>query len=111
MTRDSALDKVEIIWRNCHSKVVAAAEEGLGYRVSKKPALRGGIVYWRTFFIYKRNAARKLRNKSVGEERKAAHKVLQDFQRKMKQRIGEFRALELKKRNDLLAKAKASNPR
>ena len=59
--------------------------------------------------LQKRNAARKLRNRSVGEERKAAHKVLQDLQREVKQRIGELRALELKKRNDLLAKAKTSN--
>ena len=42
---------------------------------------------------------------------KAAHKVLQALQRKVKQRIRELRDLELKKRNDLLAKAKASNPR
>src|SRR3954452_6109183 len=106
MVRDSGLDKVEIIWRDWHSKVIAAAEEGLGYRVSKKPRPKG----WdRLLANILHNAARKLHNRSVGEERKAAHKVLQDLQRKVKQRIGELRALELKKRNDLLAKAKTSN--
>jgi hypothetical protein len=108
--QDSGLDKVEIIWRDWHSKVVAAAEEGLGYRVSKKPRPKGWDRVLANI-LQERNAARKLRNRSVGEERKAAHKVLQALQRKVKQRIRELRDLELRKRNDLLAKAKASNPR
>jgi len=30
-------DRVEMIWRNWQSRVIAAAEEGLGYRTSMKP--------------------------------------------------------------------------
>ena len=83
--------------------------EGLGYRVSKKPRPTG----WDRLLaniLQKRNAARKLRNKKCWRGAEAAHKVLQDLQRKVKQRIGELRPLELKERDDLLAKAKYPPP-
>ena len=71
---DSGLDRVETIWKDWSSRVVAAAEEGLGYRVSKKPRPKGWDRVLANI-LQARNAARRVRNRCTGEDRKAAHGV------------------------------------
>ena len=103
-------DRVELIWKDWCSRVVASAEEGLGYRVSKKPRPKGWDRELANI-LQERNVARRARDRCSGEDRKVAHGVYQGLQKRVKQRIREFRELDFKKRNALLTKDKVSNPR
>ena len=102
--------KADAVWRDWRTKVVTAAEVGLGY-TETYPVKPKGWDRQLVKRLQERNRVRNIRNASVGEERKKAQQELKKLQKLVKQRTHEVQSLECKKRNERLAKDKTVNPK